>query len=258
LQIGGDNIYGQYFQGVIDEVRIYNGAVSAGQIQKDMNTPVNATRAPAGLVAAYGFEEGNGTTLNDASGNGNTGTIYGATWTTGRYGQGLLFDGATALVTISNSTSLQLTTGMTLEAWVNPSSMFDAWQDVVYKGNDNYYLEASSPINGQPGAGETLNTPPIYGPASLTVSTWTHLATTYDGTTFQLYVNGVPVASQAQSGPIATSDNPLQIGGDNIYGQYFQGVIDEVRVYNRALSAGEIATDMNTPVASLANAAARP
>jgi hypothetical protein len=258
LSIGGDTLHGTYFTGLIDEVRIYNGAVSASQIQKDMNTPLNMPVAPAGLVAAYGFEEGSGTTLSDASGNGNTGTINGATWTAGRYGNGLLFDGLTALVTISNSASLQLTNGMTLEAWVNPSSVTNAWQDILYKGNDNYYLEASSPIGGQPGVGETFNTPPVYGPAILTVNTWTHLAATYDGATLQLYVNGVQVASQAQSGPIAASDSPLQIGGDNIYGQYFQGVIDEVRVYNRALSASEIAMDMNTPVASHAGAAALP
>jgi hypothetical protein len=64
----------------------------------------------------------------------------------------------------------------------------------------------------------------------------------------QLYVNGVQVASRAQTGAIATSTNPLQIGGDSFYGQYFAGRIDEVRIYNRALSVAEIQTDMNTPL----------
>ena len=71
---------------------------------------------------------------------------------------------------------------------------------------------------------------------------------TYDGATLRLYVNGVQVSSVARTGSIATSANPLQIGGDSIYGQYFQGLIDEVRVYNRALSQAEIQTDMNTAV----------
>ena len=66
--------------------------------------------------------------------------------------------------------------------------------------------------------------------------------------TLRLYVNGVQVASQAQTGAIATSTNPLQIGGDSIYGQYFAGRIDEVRIYNHALSASEVLADMNTPV----------
>lgn len=70
----------------------------------------------------------------------------------------------------------------------------------------------------------------------------------YDGATIRLYVNGVQVASRAQTGVIATSTNPLQIGGDSIYGQYFAGRIDEVRVYNRALSVAEIQSDMNTPL----------
>jgi chitodextrinase len=87
---------------------------------------------------------------------------------------------------------------------------------------------------------------PLYGPTALTANTWAHLAATYDRATMRLYVNGVQVASRAQTGAIATSTNPLQIGGDSIYGQYFAGRIDEVRIYNRALSAAEIQSDMNT------------
>src|SRR5262249_39281334 len=66
----------------------------------------------------------------------------------------------------------------------------------------------------------------------------------------RLYVNGTLVASQARTGAIATSTNPLTIGGDSIYGQNFAGLIDEVRVYNVALSAAQIQSDMNTPVAA--------
>ena len=102
--------------------------------------------APATLVAAYAFSEGTGPTVADASGNGNTGTIANATWTTsGKYGDALVFNGTNARVDINDSTSLHLTTGMTLEAWVDPSTVGSAWQDVIYKGNDNYYLEATSP-----------------------------------------------------------------------------------------------------------------
>ena len=101
--------------------------------------------APATLVAAYAFNEGTGTTVYDSSGNGNNGTITNATWTTaGKYGDALVFNGTNALVTIPDSASLHLTTGMTLEAWVNPSTVTSAWRDVIYKGNDNYWLEATS------------------------------------------------------------------------------------------------------------------
>jgi hypothetical protein len=212
-------------------------------------TPTPTPTPPPGLVAAYGFNEGSGTVVTDVSGNGNNGTISGATWTTsGRYGNALSFNGTNALVTINNSASLQLTSAMTLEAWVYPTTVNSEWRDVIYKGNDNYYLEGTSSNSGHPVAGAILGG--VYaeaiGPNSLTANTWAHLAETYDGATLRLYVNGVQVASRAQTGAIATSTNPLQIGGDSLYGQYFAGRIDEVRIYNRALSAAEIQNDINT------------
>ena len=75
-----------------------------------------------------------------------------------------------------------------------------------------------------------------------------HLAATYDRANIRLYVNGVQVASRAQTAPIAVSTGKLYIGGDATFGQNFQGLIDEVRIYNRALSASEIQRDMNTPL----------
>ena len=74
------------------------------------------------------------------------------------------------------------------------------------------------------------------------------MALTYDGATLRLYVNGTQAASGPASGPIETNSNPLRIGGNVPYGQYFQGRIDEVRVYNRALSSNEIQTDINTAI----------
>ena len=210
-----------------------------------------ASGQTAGLVAAYGFNEGTGTTAVDISGNGNNGTISGATWTTsGKYGNALVFNGTNALVTINNSATLQLNTAMTLEAWVNPSVFNGAWRDVIYKGNDNYYLEGTSGNMGVPATGGTFGGSDVAlnGTGVLPANTWTYLAATYDGTTLRLYVNGVQVASQAQTGAITTSTNPLQIGGDSLYGQFFQGTIDEVRIYNVALTAAQIQTDMNTQV----------
>jgi hypothetical protein len=83
---------------------------------------------------------------------------------------------------------------------------------------------------------------------ALPLGAWTHLATTYDGVNQRFYVNGALVATKAQTGSIAAGNQPLRIGGNSVSGEYFQGVIDEVRIYNRALSAAEIATDMTTPV----------
>ena len=200
-------------------------------------------------MAAYSFDEGSGTTVADASGSGNGGTASGTTWTSsGKFGSALVFNGSSARVTVPDSASLRLTTGMTLEAWVYPTTVSSAWRDVIYKANDNYYLEGTSDNASRPAGGGTFLSSPVYGTTALTANSWSHLALTYDKVTLRLYVNGVQVASAAATANIATSSNPLQIGGDDIYGQFFSGRIDEVRIYNRALSATEVQTDMNTPV----------
>ena len=204
-------------------------------------------RAQGGLVAAYSFGEGAGTTVADASGNGNTGVIANAAWTTaGKYGNALVFNGTNSRIAINDSPALHLSTGMTLEAWVNLSKVTNNWRDVIYKGNDNYFLEATSQHGSRPAVGGTFGSTgvEVYGTSALTANTWAHLAATYDGATLRLYVNGLQVASAARTGNLATSANPLEIGGDSIYGQFFQGTIDEIRVYNITLTAAQIQTDM--------------
>ncbi len=89
----------------------------------------------------------------------------------------------------------------------------------------------------------------VRGTAEVAAAAWTHLATTYDGITQRLFVNGIQVASRPQTGPIVVSGGALRIGGNNSWtGEFFQGDIDEVRVYNRPLSQPEIVADMNTPI----------
>src|SRR2546426_10249555 len=99
------------------------------------------TAQTGGLVAAYSFNEGTGTTVADASGNGNAGTLSGTTWTNGgKYGSALVFNGTSARVTINNSASLQLTAGVELEAWGGASAGKRGWRGVIYKWTENYYL----------------------------------------------------------------------------------------------------------------------
>jgi len=209
---------------------------------------------PAGLVAAYSFDEGTGATATDASGSGNTGTTSGATWTTaGRFGQALSFDGVNDWVTVADSNSLDLTTGMTLEAWVNPAAM-SSWRTALVKersgsGDLAYGLYAH---NNDPNPAVTINVAGAYyespGTSQVPLNTWTHLAATYDGATLRLFVNAQQVSSQAVTGAMVNSTSPLRIGGNAVWGEYFQGRIDEVRLYNRALTSTEIQTDMNAPV----------
>ena len=138
---------------------------------------------------------------------------------------------------------------MTLEAWVNPSTVNSGWRDVIYKGNDNYFLEGTSTLGAAPAGGATISGGiEVYGTSSLPTNTWSYLTFTYDGANLVLYVNGTEVSRVARTGNIATSTNPLQIGGDSIYGQFFQGLIDEVRVYNVALTPSQIQGDMSRPI----------
>src|SRR5437660_1604004 len=101
---------------------------SSGELPPDVDVTT-----VAGLVAGYNFDEGSGTTVTDVSGFGNTGTINGATWTSqGKFGNGLNFDGF-SWVTVNDSNSLDLTNGMTLEAWVYPTVNPPTWTTVMMK-----------------------------------------------------------------------------------------------------------------------------
>jgi chitodextrinase len=213
-------------------------------------TTGSAPPLPTGLVAAYGFDESSGPTATDASGNTNTGTITNAARSgAGKFGGALSFDGTSARVTVPDAASLDLTNAATLEAWVRPSVAPAGWRAILHKDVDRYYLMAGSEPNHRPAVGGTFGgaNQNVIGTSVLAVNTWTHLAATYDRTTIRLYVNGVQVASGAQTAAIATSNAVLTIGAD-YYGEHFAGLIDEVRIYNRALTAGEIQTDMVTPV----------
>jgi Concanavalin A-like lectin/glucanases superfamily len=207
-----------------------------------------------GLVAAYNFDEGSGTTVTDLSVYGNTGTINGAAWTSqGKFGNALNFDGISNWVTVNDSDSLDLASGMTLEAWAYPTAATGTWTTILLKeappGSLAYHLQGDP--TGHPSSyimTDISGLQGIAGPDPLPLNTWTYLAATYDGTMLSVYVNGTAVASQPVSGNILPSTGSLRFGGNSIFGEYFAGTIDNVRIYNRALSQTEIQTDMNTPV----------
>jgi glucose/arabinose dehydrogenase/PKD repeat protein len=204
-----------------------------------------------GLVAAYSFDGGSGPTLADVSGTGNNGTISGATWSTQGHSAGALsFDGVNDIVTVADAPSLDLTTGMTLEAWVRPTVVTN-WRTVLLKeqpGQLVYGMYANNTGN-RPSAHAFVGADQeLRGAARLTANVWTHLAATYDGATLRIFVGGSQSATLAVSGSILTSNNPLRIGGNTIWSEWFSGLIDDVRIYNRALTAAQITTDLNAPV----------
>ena len=129
----------------------YYFAVTAYNTEGDESTYSNEASgvssspspSPNGLVAAYNFNEGSGTTLTDRSGSGNHGTIANATWTTsGNYGQALVFNGTSSWVTIADAPTLDLTTGMTLEAWIYPTTTSGVRDILDQRGVKCRYLQS--------------------------------------------------------------------------------------------------------------------
>jgi hypothetical protein len=152
---------------------------------------------------------------------------------------------------VPDSASLDLTTGMTLEAWVNPTAVGSLWRTVVLKERSGDLIYSLYAGNAKGKAATDVFTgvnTELTGTANTALNAWTHLAATYDGTTQRLYVNGVQVASKAVSGALTTSNGALRIGGNSVWGEYFAGLIDEVRIYNKALTAAQIQADMAAPI----------
>jgi PKD repeat protein len=221
--------------------------------EPDPNIPSNSD----GLVAAYGFEETSGSTVVDATGNGNNGTIKGAVQiSNGKYGKALKFDGVNDWVTVNNSTSLALSTSMTLEAWVYPESITTG-NTVIFKeksGGAVYNLYASEDKEGPVSSFSKNNKYYIIEDSNpLPLNQWSHLVSTYDGQYQRLYVNGAEVASRNQTGTIEQSTGVLRIGGNSVWGEFFKGYIDEVRIYNRALTATEINYNLAASTAGATN-----
>lgn len=229
-----------------------DGTTSSAAANVTIAVTAAATGTSSGLVAAYSFSEGTGTTANDSSGKGNKGTITNAAWTNnGRFGKALSFNGTNAWVTVPDSSSLDLTSGMTLEAWVYPQGSLGGWRTIVMKeqtSSDVYYIETvdGKEVGDVSVAGNNYH---IYSDNAVPLNAWTHLAATYDGAYIRIYINGsLATVQHSLTGSIQTSGSPLRIGGNSIWGEYFQGLIDEVRVYNRPLSASEIQFDMNSGI----------
>ena len=151
--------------------------------------------------------------------------------------------------------SLDLTTGMTLEAWVNPSARACLAHGDLQGATGRHAVRAvrqqrrpNRPL-GQVFLGGAERD--AVGRRRLPLNTWTHLAATYDGSAAAPVRQRRAHVDARRVRALAKTTSPLRIGGNSIWGEYFRGLIDDVRVYNRALYVGEIGSDLASPVRGL-------
>lgn len=194
-------------------------------------------------IGVWRLNEGTGAALDDPIG-GHDGTLVGPTWTTGRFGSALHFDGVNDYVTIADASAFQVTTALTIAGWIKAESWNygDYTCIILRKGEAN-------PNNWQLGVTDghvslTLDDYDAYGMrgnTTLSTGTWYHVAAAWDGSNVRLYVNGVlDHAPIARAAPIATDTRALYLGGRSGATDVTHGIVDEVRFYDRALTAAEI------------------
>ena len=264
LMIGCARLNGYHFKGRLDEIRIYNRALTDGEVGADQSAPIKAPKTPGAPangvyqtpVASYPFDEGEGLIAADSTGDENEGTLstQGVKWAPGKYGTGLKFEGSQGCVTIPDSEALRLGEEFTLESWVKPEG--ELFHDpAIYKesteGFPSYALgigfDSARKPEGQLGkAGKSHQD--LAALASLQAGVWSHLALTYDGAKLRLYVNGELAATKVVKEPSSATPGPLTIGCAKLTGSYFKGRIDEVRIYDRALGAGEVNIDQGVAI----------
>lgn len=197
-----------------------------------------AGAANAQMVGYWEFE-GN---TNDSSGNGNNGTLMdNATYGDGVFGQAISLDGRQDYALVGNESNFDITDKITVAAWIKMPVITAGPSTIVSKGNNAWRLQVWGYYRIR------LDCDGVW-PGDLNAEVmlddhqWHHVAGVYDGTKLSIYVDGVTKASQKASGSINTNDYPLSIGDNSgLLGREWRGFIDEVAIFDHALSATEIA-----------------
>ena len=244
---------GTYFNGKMDDIRIYNRSLSDAEVVKIYNlnaTKFNATQQvtgtslDSGLVGYWSFNgpDISGTTAYDRSGQGNNGTLTnGPTQAIGKVGQALSFDGVDDYVVVGSLSNPPSINAITMSSWIYWKSSTESYNTILenYGGSSGYGIllrsdqKIASYFNDSGGYIDG-------GGSSVPFNTWTHIVSTYDGANVKIYINGVLDQTLGWVGSFSNNTN-LRIGHDQFgAGRYFNGAIDDVRIYNRALSASEV------------------
>jgi len=198
------------------------------------------------LVGWWKLDETSGLTVADSSIFGNDGILTGGEWTNGIIGGALKFDGTDSYVSVPSSSSLQLTSALTIAGWIKANNWDSAnevdplarkgegnpnnYQLAVVDGRATFYLDGGEADDD----GFVGNTP-------LNTDQWYHIAATWDGVAVRIYVDGVVDndPSDSRVDAIGTDTRPFYLGGRSGT-DLLEGTLDDVRLYNRALSEAEI------------------
>jgi hypothetical protein len=276
VYIGADSLGARSATGIIDEVKIYNYALTQDEVLKDMNqgsassmgnlstdssgNPDNSvsrsycvpgdTTTCNSPVAEWRFDEKTGSTAYDTSGNGNNGTINNAVWTTGKLGSALNFDGDNDYIDIPGT--FQPNPYITIEYWVQlddtlPGSCSpESWETAVSKSSSFYdeFLCSNGAFYFRPTVSGT-RVDDTYFTQTWTAGRWYHIAEVFDGAYTKIYVDGTEKVSKSHSGSLSTNSNVLKIGYWSSGTQDLDGKIDQVRIYDYARTPAQIAWDFN-------------
>ena len=245
----------QHLYGNLDEVRIWDGARSAEDIENIMN--IELIGSEAGLSAYYPFDEGlpgadNRTIANliDKTGNGNDGTIMNFT-KGGLSSRGLSFDGIDDHIVIPDSDGLYFAGDFTFELWVRVLD-FNSFREILGKTDlsnfqpapiDFYFLQGSGVPRLLLGNGVTSEF--VDGATAPTLGEWVHIAVVKEGPTITLYQNGAPNGTGTVTTAISNNNMPLYIGSRSNLDIFMNGGMDDLRIWNHARSASEISDNMN-------------
>jgi hypothetical protein len=228
----------------------YPGSYGAGIVDPDSATYAGTVLGTPGLIGYWRLGESSGTTAADEKGT-NPGAYWpGSGYTLARPGSltrdgntAVELDGTSGFAYVPDSAAVKPTAAVSIEAWVKPDSLTGTrW--IVVKDTFYYlYIANGATIFG---VATTTAGYKFVTTTAVTTDSWQHLVGTYDGTTLNLYRNGVNVASGSASGPIATSTGALFFG---VYGPpaggYFDGQLDEIALYGSGLSADTVAQHYN-------------
>jgi len=241
---------GNYYDGALDEVKIYDGALSGQQVADLYASEKTEVALPNGIVAEYKMD-GN---ANDNSGNHNTGKATDVSAQTDRFGYGksaLSFNGTSSKVTVPNSNVLN-SDYATIAFWVKPTALPVTGEAfLVSNGGWQSRMKISVPDHGKvvftTNSTSGISDMDAGGGNEIAAGTWWHVVAVHDGVNDKIFINGLLANSKAITGTLNATTMPLGLGYDAIdNGGFFNGSLDEVKIYNYALSDTEIADLYNS------------